>query len=74
MEPNIKIVDETEIQGIEDEFIIYSITTGSNYNPLDVLTRARNGLAIIIDTDSEYVTKTKNIINLILVDHSSLHF
>ena len=54
MEPNVKIVYETEIQGIEDEFIIYSITTGGdyNFNPLDTLTRARNGLAIIIDTDS----------------------
>ena len=52
MEPNMKIENGIAIQGIEDEFIIYSITTGSNYNPLDVLTRARNGLAIIIDTDS----------------------
>ena len=52
MEPNMKIVDVTEIQGIEDEFIIYSISGDGFYNPLDVLTRARNGLAIIIDTDS----------------------
>ena len=56
MEPNMKIVDETELQGIEDEFIIYSITGFSSRMPLDALTRARNGLAIIIDTDSEYLS------------------
>ena len=54
LEANMKIMDVKDIQGIEDEFIIYSITTGGdyNFNPLDTLTRARNGLAIIIDTDS----------------------
>ena len=53
MEHNIKIVHVTEIQGIEDEFIIYAITGFyGNYSPLDALTRARNGLAIIINTDS----------------------
>ena len=54
METNMKIVRKEKIQGIEDEFIIYYIANdGSSYNPLDVLTRARNGLAIIIDTDSQ---------------------
>ena len=49
----MKIVNLKEIQGIEDEFIIFSITHGDFfYNPLDALTRARNGLAIIIDTNS----------------------
>ena len=50
----MKLVSRIDIQGIEDEFIIYSI--GSNYydyNHLDALTRARNGLAIIIDTDTK---------------------
>ena len=50
----MKIVDSREIQGIEDEFIIYT-DDGNKYDEmiLDVLTRARNGLAIIIDTDSQ---------------------
>ena len=52
METNIKIVRKEKIQGIEDEFIIYASTGGHNYTHLDALTRARNGLAIIIDTDS----------------------
>ena len=44
-------VNISEIQGIEDEFIIYLISnTGGGYI-LDILTRARNGLAIIIDID-----------------------
>ena len=50
---NIKIVDEKKIQGIEDEFIIYSIIGGAgDYMHLDALTRARNGIVIVIDTDS----------------------
>ena len=49
-----KIVDHGEIQGIEDEFIISSITS-SNYSIdlNDVLTRARNGFVIVIDTDTK---------------------
>ena len=49
-----KIVSYREIQGIEDEFIIYSVSSSSNNTKLnDALTRARNGLVLVIDTDSK---------------------
>ena len=41
-----------EIQGIEDEFIIYSIASNDYPNLNDALTRARNGFVMVIDTDS----------------------
>ena len=52
MEPNMKIVAASEIQGIEDEFIIYSNSSYENtINLNDALTRARNGFVMVIDTD-----------------------
>ena len=49
-----KIVSYRKIQGIEDEFIIYSVSSSSNNTKLnDALTRARNGLVLVIDTDSK---------------------
>ena len=50
-----KIMEFKVLQGCEDEFIIYSISgsrTLEDNRFLDVLTRARNGFAVIIDSDS----------------------
>ena len=48
-----KIVDCQLVNGIEDEFIIYCINGGRGYNySLNAISRARNGFAWIIDTDS----------------------
>ena len=52
-----KIMDCRKVQGCEDVFIIYSITSSgsealNNNRLLDALTRARNGFVIIINSDS----------------------
>lgn len=48
-----KIVDRNLVEGIEDEFIIFCVTGPQSYSyPLQAISRARNGLAWIIDTES----------------------
>ena len=48
-----KIVDRYLVDGIEDEFIIYCVNGSRGYNyALMTISRARNGFAWIIDTDS----------------------
>ena len=47
-------VEPKNIQGIENECVIYVTNTGeSETSPLDVVTRARNGLIIVINCDKD---------------------
>ena len=50
-----KIVDRFLVDGIEDEFIICCLTGSESYSdPLQAISRARNGFAWIIDTDTVF--------------------
>ena len=52
-------VDPKNMQGIENECIIYvaSINELDGTSPLDVVTRARNGLIIVINCDTNISSK-----------------
>ena len=51
-------VEPKNIQGIENECVIYVTNTGeSETSPLDVVTRARNGLIIVINCDEKITGK-----------------
>ena len=49
-------VEPNSIQGIENECIIYVASSTDLYgtSPLDVVTRARNGLIIVINCDEKF--------------------
>ena len=48
-------VEPKNMQGIENECIIYASELGTY--PLDVITRARNGLIIVINCDERIIGK-----------------
>ena len=52
-------VEPKNMQGIENECIIYEANSNELYetSPLDVVTRARNGLIIVINCDERLTSK-----------------